>query len=413
MIFIAAICYALLFWAIGSRYPKVPLFLIFAAGPFQNDISGGGPVKFSIAEINMLLTVPLFFLRARRFTLGPITLPVMFYLGVGLLSSLLSWRDATLVSLIQVMLYYVIAVTIFAHFARSEKDYVLALNGLICVGVFLAIVGITSRSMYYLGLHKNGVGDSLACITVVCAEMFFAAPSLKRKWLYGTAFAVVVGGLLFSFSRGGWLGAMTGLLVIFALRRQFKLIVQCAVLGVPVIAVLWHFAPEDQRNYAVGFGTERVNIKARYEMIDFARNEYLTSPLLGVGVGLRKEYDATNLFWLTLAETGPLGVIALASVHFAFLRMVWRTQRRLHRSSLQYSLLAIGGAMVMARMAHGMVDHYWARGGTSMAWASAGMAVHTYFATRRRDRLARLRGVARQREMQPGQIPVTRMLQAT
>ena len=111
--------------------------------------------------------------------------------------------------------------------------------------------------------------------------------------------------------------------------------------------------------------------------------------MFGVGVGLRKEYDATNIVWLTLAETGVLGLGAFLLLHAGILRMVWTTQRHLHRSDPLFSAAALGAALVTGKFIHGLVDHYWSRGPLLISWAAAGMATHAYFAVRGRLRLSR------------------------
>ncbi len=389
MLYLVGLVYAALFWAVAYRHPKVALMLIFAAAPFQNDLSGDGPIKFSLAEINTLLAVPLFLLKRRPFTLGPMTGPMVFYFAVSFVCSLLSWRDTSLVSLVQMGLYYVVAMALFAHLVREPEDFRLALNGLICVGVFVGVAGILARSSYYLGLHKNGVGASLACAVVVGLELFLSASSPRRKWLYAGAMAILVMGLIFTLSRGAWLAAMVGTAFIFGLRRQLLVLVQAGLLMIPVVAIGWQYLPEDSREYATDLSTDRYSIKARFDNVIYAHRQWEKSPITGVGVGLRKEYDATNVLLLTLAETGLIGVAAMAMVHFALFRMVWKTQRLLDKSSTLFSLCAIGGALVLGRLAHGMVDHYWSRGAIMLAWAAAGMVVHAHFATKRALRLAR------------------------
>ena len=59
----AAILYVVAFGFVSYYYPGAALMLIFASAPFQNDLSGGGGAKFSIAEINLLLTLPVLYLR--------------------------------------------------------------------------------------------------------------------------------------------------------------------------------------------------------------------------------------------------------------------------------------------------------------------------------------------------------------
>ena len=130
----------------------------------------------------------------------------------------------------------------------------------------------------------------------------------------------------------------------------------------------------------MGFGTDHYNIKLRYESVDIAENYFTQSPVFGMGVGLRKNYDATNLLLVTLAETGVLGAAALLFIHLAFFRMVWRTHSQIARSDALFSLLCIGGALVLNKFVHGMVDQYWSRGAIMAAWAGAGMVTRAYYA---------------------------------
>jgi hypothetical protein len=112
------------------------------------------------------------------------------------------------------------------------------------------------------------------------------------------------------------------------------------------------------------------------------REQYEKNPVYGVGVGLRKEYDATNVQWLLLAETGVLGLATFLLVHLCFLSMIWKTRRWYPSSDFRYSLLSIAGALILYKFVHGSVDHYWSRGAITPAWASVGMAVFAYYAVR-------------------------------
>ena len=172
-----------------------------------------------------------------------------------------------------------------------------------------------------------------------------------------------------------------------------------------LIAVGWRFLPAESREYATGFNRENENIRLRLQSIDFARDAFESDPVLGVGVGLRKEYDATNILWLTLAETGVPGLCAWLLLHFALARMVWRTQRHLARSDALFSLAALGGALVISKLVHGLVDHYWSRGDIMIAWASAGMATHAHFVTRRRLALRAVERRAASAGWEPSMTP--------
>jgi O-antigen ligase len=201
--------------------------------------------------------------------------------------------------------------------------------------------------------------------------------------------AILVAGLFFTLSRGGWIGAVAGIGLILAMRRQFKLLVKATFVMVPLIAICWQLLPEQSRQYSTGVTADNYNIKMRYNSVAFADACFETDPFLGVGVGLRKEYDATNLFWLTLAETGVPGMLTFFGLQVVFLRMVWKTQKQLSRREPLYSAVAIGGALVFGGLIHGMVDHYWSRGAISIAWAGAGMATYGYLVAKRRLAITR------------------------
>jgi hypothetical protein len=106
-----------------------------------------------------------------------------------------------------------------------------------------------------------------------------------------------------------------------------------------------------------------------------AQKNFLENPMLGAGVGLRKNYDATNVVWSTLAETGVLGLLAFAWIHVVFFRLCWRSRRLLHPSDPRFSLLSLGCALMTCKILHGMVDQYWGRGSITLAWGAVGMTL--------------------------------------
>ncbi|MGI4790072.1 MAG: hypothetical protein ACRYFS_14620 [Janthinobacterium lividum] len=380
----AAIFYVVGFSLVAWYYPGVALMLIFASAPFQNDLSSGGSAKFSIAEINLLLTLPVLYLRCLlqklRLHVGPILVPVLLYFAVCLFSSSVHWLGATaLLSLVQMFLYFVVAVTIFCVFVTDPKQYWVAFHVLIGVGVFLAIAGMAT-GYWFIGLNKNGLASSLACCFLVAVELILSAETTRRRYWLLAALGVIGMGLLFSLSRGAWLGTLSGVFLIFALRGRLGLLLKIIICLLPLIAVFWFTLPASSRNYATGFGQDHYNIKMRYASIDIAQSYFNQSPVYGMGVGLRKNYDATNLLLMTLAETGVLGALALLLIHAAFFQMIWRTQKQIARSEVLFSLLCIGGALVLDKFVHGMVDQYWSRGAVMVAWAGAGMATRAYYA---------------------------------
>lgn len=375
--------YAIMFVIVTWRWPEIALVLTVALSPFQQDLSIGAPVRFSIAEINMALTFPIFLLRncvlRIPIRIGPLFWPLAAWFALCILASLPNWSKTTTVSIAQMALYLVIAVMMFSSFARKIEYLLWPLRVLVVVCTGLALLVLATGSGYLFGLHKNGTGGSLACGLIVCGEFYFAATDQKRRRRYAIAGAIIAMGLISTLSRGGWIGAFMGLVTIIAMRRQYALLVRLSVLMAPVILIAWFMLPQEHREYATSLDPNRYNIQARYDMLAFANSHFQSSPIWGVGVGLRKQYDATNVAMLTLAETGIIGLALLLYLHAVVLNMVRHTVKHLPRSHRFYSLCALAAALVVARLMHGMVDHFWGRGPITICWATVGMAVAVYY----------------------------------
>lgn len=381
-----SLLYIVAFYALTWKRPWLALALIFAMSPLQNDLSGGGGAKFSIAEINLMLSVPLLLLRGRRWRMGPVSVPIFLYLLWALICSTINPRDTTTNSMLQMVLYLVVTVIVFSSLARKEDDFKPALTAMVFVGVFFSLLSLSGR-FEFLGLNKNGVGSSLSVAVLVCCELWFNEERKNVKTRLLIAFGIISIGLFMTLSRGAWVGSLVGLFVLCAVRGQYALLIRAAVVLVPLVAVGWFMLPQKSKDYTVGFSAKNnYNIMLRYQSLTLAQDEFEKSPFFGVGVGLRKEYDATNVAMLTLAETGVPGLLLFGLIHVVLLGTVWKTGRKLRRDDPLFPYLALAGALIISRLSHGMVDHYWSRGAITPAWASVGMSTYAYYALRRRAR---------------------------
>ena len=368
--------YACFFWALCLLRPGWALALTFACAPFPNELLGeSSPLKFSLAEVNLLLSVPILLLRGKRWVGGSVLLASLGYIGVGLGCSLLNWRSTTLMALIQVALYLIYAVALYGTLAKSEDDYRTCFHGFIASSLVLAVAVTVSGSAFVFGIHKNNCGSAISAALLISLELWFQARTRGWRTVYQLACLVLGIGLVTSVSRGSWLAAVVGMLVIFALRRQFVLMLRTMVVLTVLAAACWSILPQEKKDYVMGLSKDDWNIKMRYQSRDFAMEQFEKSPVVGVGVGLRKEYDATNFVFCTLAETGVVGLAAFSLLMGVVGWNIWQTHRKVPRKSFSFSVLAIAGALLLGKLAHGMVDHYWVRGTLMAAWASAGMVM--------------------------------------
>jgi O-antigen ligase len=385
---LAGAVYVPFFLALAWTRPEYALALVLAAAPFPNDLSVGGPVRFSLAEINLALLLPVYVLRrGPRPMLGPAGWAIALYFAVCIVASLGNLRQAAIVSLAQMFVYMVVAVSVFAGLVKQPEKLFMPLYVAAIVGGVFAIVGLATR-FHAFGIHKNSWGASLSSVLILTLELWFNTSDRKRKRWLTFGLAVMAIALVSTVSRGGWIAAMSGALVLAAMRKQYKMIARASILLIPCVAIAWFLLPDATKDYAVGFDSSRWNVKARYESAEFALENFRSSPLLGKGVGLRKEFDATNIVLTVLAETGVVGLISFALIHLAGLVGLWRTAARMGTQHPLFPLVALGSALLLARLLHGLVDHYWSRGAVTPAWCAVGMANAAYYYVRRRPKTA-------------------------
>lgn len=372
-----ALFYALIFWVVAFKRPYIALVLVWSLAPFQTDL-GIGVAKFSLTELHLLLLVPLLLLRMREVrgggSLGPFAWPIGTYLLISLLSTLVHWRGSVaIISMLQMVLYIVLTVQIFSTMLTAEELRRVP-QSLVITGAIWSLVGIATH-FNFIGHLKNAFGSSLSVAFLVAFDLWLAEPKGKRRNLILLGCSIIFMGLILSLSRGGWLGALGGVLVIVMLRRASFVMMRACIVAAPLLFICWNLLPEKQQDYAISFDTSRYNIKARFKSLDQAQEAFASDPVLGVGVGLRKQYDATNLLWTTLAESGVLGALAFTWIFVTFYRVVWRTRARLNIKDPCFCLLTIGAALMTCKLLHGMVDHYWSRGAITLAWGGAGMVL--------------------------------------
>jgi hypothetical protein len=372
-----ALFYALIFWVVAFKRPFYALVLVWSLALFQTDL-GIGVAKFSLTELHLLLLMPLLLLRIRDVraaaSLGPLAWPIGTYLFISLLSMMLHWRgSAAVVSMLQMLLYIVFTVQIFSSLLKPE-DLRQIPQSILITGAFWSLIGIATH-FNFLGHLKNAFGSTLSMALLVAFDLWLAEPKgTRRNWIT-LGGSIIFMGLILSLSRGGWLGAMGGMIVIVMLRRASYILARLCIVVLPLLFICWNLLPQKQQAYATSFDTSRYNIRLRLRSLHKAQDAFEADPILGAGVGLRKQWDATNLLWTTLAETGVLGAAAFLWIIVAFYQMTWRTRKQLNTKDPCFTLLSIGAALMTCKLLHGMVDHYWSRGAITLAWGGVGMVL--------------------------------------
>jgi hypothetical protein len=372
-----ALVYCSLFMYLVWTRPHIALTGIIAVTPFVQDLGGGLIVKFSLAEVHLLLSFTVYLVkgvltRSIRF-LGPLTIPIIVYLTVLTWTSLRSGLEQDdIKALVQTFVTCGVTVIVFANMISDLESMVRSFIWFPVLCMPIAILEIVTGSFNVFGLHKNSIGGSLAAGIIVLANLWYSQLNFNGKRFLIWSILLLGGGLLISLSRGAWIGTIVGLTVSGMLWGRVTLVVRTLFVAVPVLLLLWFLLPSEKREYATGFQADRWNIKMRLKTQEDLQKIISNEPLFGVGIGLRKQIDATNFLLVTLAESGVIGTFTLLGVFGTVVTVGFRVCR-----SGSNQVFVLCGSMAVGLLAgkigHGMVDHFWGRGNGTVVWASVGM----------------------------------------
>jgi O-antigen ligase len=392
--------YVIVILTLGWNKPYYVLLLSMVSAPFVMNVSGTGALKFSLTEINILLLsismLGKLFLAQRFVSIGRLATPVTLYLAIATISSVQGGIvSADIVALLQTAIFCLFCplLAINAKLSPVQNRNLLLGYAFACL-VLAALQLSVGIGKQVLGIHKNNMGQNLATGLVVWICLWM--DDVRGWWSRFTlpAMLVTLLGLFVTLSRGAWLGAVVGLIVIALLNRRFVFLVRVLALAVPVIALMWIYLPDDSKEYAAGIDSKvNRNIAARFYSRDVALAAFKQNPIIGVGVSLRKEMDATNLVFVTLGESGILGFLSFLTIQITYIVVVGRLIKSIPRTDPRFFLLVVSPTLMAVRLTHGQFDHYWVRGATTMAWVSAGVVLAIAADEKRRMLLLKKRGL--------------------
>jgi O-antigen ligase len=395
-----AMVYVVVILTLGWTKPYYVLLLSMASAPFVMNVSGTGALKFSLTEINiLLLSVTMLgklILTQRLVSIGKLALPVVLYLAIAAISSVQGGiESADIIALLQTAIFCYLCPLLAINAKLSPEQNRNLLLGYAIACLFLAAIQLAfGVGNQVFGIHKNNMGQNLATGLVVWICLWM--DSYRGWWTRFTVPAMLVTllGLFITLSRGAWVGAVVGLILIALLNRRFVFLVRVLALAVPVITVMWIYLPDDSKEYATGVDSKfNRNIAARFYSRDVALTAFKQNPVIGVGVSLRKQMDATNLLFVTLGESGILGLISFFTIQVTYIVLVVRLVKSIPRTDPRFFLIVVSPTLMAVRLAHGQFDHYWVRGATTMAWVSVGVVLAIAADEKRRILRLRTRGL--------------------
>jgi O-antigen ligase len=319
---------------------------------------------------------------------NPLTVPAAAFVAWTTISA--SWAAEPLKALVdagQRLEFAVLGVALLAalpldgrHIRRTLGGFVI---GATALGLTTIVVGFAEHRLigvYPLGIHKNAAGSLLSYGLLAAVGLRLALPRGSiHRWL-DAAGLLIATGLVFTGSRGAWVGTLVAAATMLVLRRRYLLWPVASITVVAVALFLLVLPPDTLADHA-GFDERYSTASVRADTWGDGVRTIATHPALGVGAGnfvahldgKAFQADPNNLFLLTWAETGLPGLLLLLWLLGACLRLAWHNAQAAAGPGPGAAASQIGVALLVSAVVHGQFDVFWTRGTGLAAFLGAGL----------------------------------------
>lgn len=287
------------------------------------------------------------------------------------------------IQLIELVLVIPIAFATLPDSLRSIRTGIYAFIAFTCVMSGFTAIDFLPRAAggdlsgtYLPGLHKNAIGSFVGAGFVFAAVLLLGASGGRARRALAVATLINLIGLFSSGSRGAILGALAAPLLVSLLleRRRVLAVVLSAGAGAVYLAVIGPYSGGGVKE-AGGYES---GVVRRYSFQN-AWDKITDEPLLGTGGGTYFDYipqlgiglsDPNNMFLLTWAELGVLGMAALLFLLTRYLQLLWR----IRRLDAEHAVLGLAaGGVALSMFVHFQTDITWTRGTSSLTFATIGL----------------------------------------
>jgi hypothetical protein len=303
-------------------------------------------------------------------SLRPVALPVLAYCGVMAVVLAVHPGLRELFKTGQRFELFLLPLIVGA-FAALTGRHIKVLQAYVVATTVLAVVW----PVHHLGLNKNPMGQMIANAIL----LLVGVRAVRRLW---PCLVPLAAGLIFTVSRGAIAGALIGIMVILALQRTRARPVLTRVLPFAFVTlVVFALSPPAVQSRVTTFHASETTpggyaIYLRQKYAKDAQQIIRAHPWAGVGIG---NYYAADSAITTTPVNDPHQVLLQQEAEggyvfaAAFVLLIGATMLAV-RKLRQVDVAAAAAGVLIATVAHGLVDIYWVRGTPILGWLLVGMA---------------------------------------
>lgn len=335
---------------------------------------------FTIGDAFLLVLTVIFFFRIvagreRKFTSTINDRTIFLFIFLSVCSTIQSRvLSEGVKEVVQSIEYFVCCYYLFSMAINDRKFLNVVLHTILVVSLLVALRGIYEyfdmggggyriRSTFS---HFNANGTFLSMTTTLAFTMA-TLPGLDRKTRIIRFFILGcnIFALLFSFSRGAWIGAVAGVVMSTQLRGMvsfFKILMVALVVSILISL----FVPTNR--YTERFksisDTSETSSKNRLDQYTIASWAMIENPLLGIGVSNNKYYanevhhqpwnsEIHNLYLHIGAERGIPAMVILIFIFISYFTQIYRramASKDAYFKNIYASLMAVMAAFATANL---------------------------------------------------------------
>jgi len=181
-------------------------------------------------------------------------------------------------------------------------------------------------------INPMALAQYLLLIFPVILSAIVYVPKIKHRLLLQFALLIIGLTILFSFSRGVWLGMVVAIIVLFMSKKQmllrslfsltqgkipkWLLVLLLVTLGILIFIMVTPILRE--RLFSIVDFSNQSNTDRFYTWTE-AWTVFQTSPIIGHGIGYAEEYYSHNTYLDILSQTGVIGFIMFVFIFISAL----------------------------------------------------------------------------------------------
>jgi O-antigen ligase len=248
-------------------------------------------------------------------------------------------------------------------------------SGTALLGLMVLIYSLANQAgggLYFMGLHKNGLGS----LMVLPLPYLFlkVIHSKNKRWLFFMILNVI--GLIFSMSRGAWLGGFVGVIFVAILLNKKEAVGLILCIGLVFATFFTFFTSSDFKDASTKTNTLEIRM-VEWRKATWA---FLERPILGWGYA---SFSSGNIYEIdgeNTVTTDPhnfifrfsaeLGLVGLSVFLSMILYIIYKAKKAINRElneETKYTIMALLGCIV-AYLTHGLLDVFWVGGRGTLFW---------------------------------------------